>query len=514
MRGGTMSQPHSFAREFVRRLRREAHHDEFPAFDYTSPSEVSSLVTTARPWSFHLGTGASIYASALLPAILSAQSEVILVTCFWARSKTLDALREALETLARQRRRDAPRGRPLRIRICLSSVGLFQKLFHTGSRRGYLYPPSAWSSKLGLPDSSLLEAAGIELRVKSLFFLPFSVMHPKFVIIDRQRAFLPSCNVSWESWLVGCVEISGDAVSGLLLVYARIWEPRLASASGPAPADGTDDADAPTRAPGVANSDVEVVAALVGRSLPTLFLPSTHHRKPMFRPFPWQAGAHPPNTPLNVAMLQLFESASRHIYVQTPNLTCGAVILALVDAMSRGVDVEIVTNQSMMVIEQLLTAGTTTSRCVRRLIEHYERLRFPLSSSPRSGAGGEMFAQRRRRSSGTADAALAEQPLGSLSISYFHALRPGTLLRQSDDIEQQRPSEDMVHSHLKLTIVDGEFTVLGSGNMDRASWYTSQELGIVFHDAVLALSVRRSVDNVLLCRVYKIFDSSTSLRGL
>ena len=31
---------------------------------------------------------------------------------------------------------------------------------------------------------------------------------------------------------------------------------------------------------------------------------------------------------------------------------------------------------------------------------------------------------------------------------------------------------------MKCTIVDGEVVVLGSGNMDRASWYTSQEVGV------------------------------------
>jgi phosphatidylserine/phosphatidylglycerophosphate/cardiolipin synthase-like enzyme len=42
------------------------------------------------------------------------------------------------------------------------------------------------------------------------------------------------------------------------------------------------------------------------------------------------------------------------------------------------------------------------------------------------------------------------------------------------------PDEPAV-SHLKMTLVDGRFLVLGSGNMDRASWFTSQELGMLFH---------------------------------
>ena len=47
-------------------------------------------------------------------------------------------------------------------------------------------------------------------------------------------------------------------------------------------------------------------------------------------------------------------------------------------------------------------------------------------------------------------------------------------------------------SHLKLMIVDEEITVLGSGNMDRASWFTSQELGV-------ALLSKEVAGNVASC---------------
>lgn len=53
-------------------------------------------------------------------------------------------------------------------------------------------------------------------------------------------------------------------------------------------------------------------------------------------------------------------------------------------------------------------------------------------------------------------------------------------------------SGEPVKSHLKLTVVDDEITVLGSGNMDRASWFTSQELGV-------ALLSKEVTENVLSC---------------
>ncbi len=48
-------------------------------------------------------------------------------------------------------------------------------------------------------------------------------------------------------------------------------------------------------------------------------------------------------------------------------------------------------------------------------------------------------------------------------------------------------------SHLKLTVVDDHITVLGSGNMDRASWFTSQELGVALISREVAANVRDCV---------------------
>jgi hypothetical protein len=88
------------------------------------------------------------------------------------------------------------RGKKVKVRIGFSSSSLFQKLFHTSSPEGKIYASSTWHSKLGLPEPQSL--AGLDLEVKSVFFLPFSVWHPKFVIVDNKEVFLPSCNVSWE----------------------------------------------------------------------------------------------------------------------------------------------------------------------------------------------------------------------------------------------------------------------------------------------------------------------------
>jgi phosphatidylserine/phosphatidylglycerophosphate/cardiolipin synthase-like enzyme len=52
-----------------------------------------------------------------------------------------------------------------------------------------------------------------------------------------------------------------------------------------------------------------------------------------------------------------------------------------------------------------------------------------------------------------------------------------------------------------MVVVDGEIIVLGSGNMDRASWFTSQELGVALLGRVVAERIRGAVDEGLEERV-------------
>lgn len=489
--------PASFVHEFIRRLESSSvgglhpPSRDIPSYDFHDASERDLLVTNSQPENFQLGTGASIFTDKLLPAITAARHEVILVTCFWAPSKTLTALRDTLTKLAAHRRlliegalsQGSASIPPLRVHICLSSRSLFQKLLHAQSHNAYVYPSSSWQKKLGLPEPAILEAGGIHLQIKSLFFLPFSVMHPKFAIIDRQRALVPSCNVSWEPWLEGCVEMSGDAVQGLFAFYSRTWG--APPASQPA---SSEDGDVSQATFDIRTANLALIPSTAHHRtefkpqgpVPTLVLPSSHHRNPRFRPFPWQSSPTPPGTPLNTALFLLFEQAQRSIYIQTPNITCEAVITSLLTALARGVDVTIVTNRNMMVLEQLVTAGTTTGWSLRSFIRRFGQLK--------AVAAGDNDLEAGRR-------------VGHLRISYFRAKS------QSAPGEASSEAEEPAHSHLKLTVVDSEYTVLGSGNLDRASFFTSQELGLMFYDREFCAGVKVGVDRVLEGRLDLVYDS-------
>ncbi|TKA78546.1 hypothetical protein B0A55_02814 [Friedmanniomyces simplex] len=427
-----------------------------------------SLLCTANVDNITFGTGLQVYRSAILPAIEAAETEVILVTCFWARSSTLDDLNDSLRKLSANAQRN---GTTIRVRLCFSSSSVWQKLSQSSSLNGHVWPQTQWRSYLGLPSSDELQ--GLDLEVKSIFQLPFSVMHPKFVVIDRKRVLLPSCNVSWEDWFEGCVDLHGPAVQQ----FVRFWQFFWAS-GGDQQVILSPSSSGTARPPatGVPSPiDVLCFRSLEARAVPAMFVPSPHHRFNL----PWLTSERPPPTPLNIYLLTLFARAERDIYIQTPNLTSTVVLSELLSALKRGVDVTIVTSRRLMRLEQIVTAGTTTERCVGNFIRRYE----------------DFLERHKTTPAGDLEAGLMPQRTGRLIIRYYEA-------RVASDPDTIEP----VQSHLKLTLVDGRIAVFGSGNMDRASWHTSQELGLALTSEALVGEVWQGLSMAMEGRSTTVYD--------
>lgn len=93
------------------------------------------------------------------------------------------------------------------------------------------------------------------------------------------------------------------------------------------------------------------------------------------------------------------------------------------------------------------------------------------------------------------DAEAGHPQPGRLEVSYY----------EPRAVAIREPAEP-VQSHLKLTVIDNCILVLGSGNMDRASWYTSQELGVAFYSTELPLEVSRLLATELQGRTRLIYD--------
>jgi len=428
------------------------------------------------------GTGSAIYDS-LIPLLKSTNHELILVTCFWARSSTLETLNHVLPYLSDKAiRRGTDK---IRVRLCFSSLSIFQKLFHKQSVTGQSYPSEVWVKKLGLPDPK--DLGGLDLQIKSIFILPFSVMHPKFIIVDRKKVVLPSCNISWEEWFEGAATMSGPVVEQFLKFYFQFWERREdvpTAAWDTAQTVGTRPIDANGAAHlSPVTTSLKSKVQLSASDVYTVFLPSPHRRNPRLNPLTTPDKLLAPPTPLNTFLLTLLAKAERHIQIQTPNVTAPPILSALLAALARGIDVQILTSERLMILEQLVTAGTTTSRCIRTLIKRYQKLRR----------------EHTRPSTYDEEAAIAPSPIGHLHISYFEPIG-GPKKRGEENGEPQQ-------SHLKMTIVDDEVVVLGSGNLDRASWFTSQELGVAFFDKNVVKKVAGAVDEAMQGRSKVVYDS-------
>lgn len=445
---------------WVRNLQSHASTNENDDPSYYA-SLPQTLISTSHPANFSIGTGSQILSS-VFSDCLATNHELIIVTCFWAKSSSQESLSSLLLKLSAKA---VSQSRKIQVRICFSSRSLAQKLFQTSSLDGEIYPPSSWLS-LGLPDPELL--SGLELVVKCVFVRPFSVMHPKFILVDRQIAFMPSCNVSWENWFEGCIEMRGEICDKLFHFCLAFWLrgtplPQFPSSIGESRHEVVPDEQEHSMI-----NRVTFPSTL--QPITTILLPSPHRSYPNFRPIGLSPPQVPP-TPLNTFLLHIFATAKTSIFIQTPNITSYPLIEALFSALALGVNVHLITSSKLMILEQLVTAGTITEFEVWKLRRRYNSL---LSTYTKAS---------------TYDPEYQPMKPGTLRIGYFHP--------KLGSMDLDKP----VKSHLKCVIVDEEITVLGSGNMDRASWFTSQELGIAFLSSEMARSIKGCVEEGLDDRV-------------
>ena len=100
-------------------------------------------------------------------------------------------------------------------------------------------------------------------------------------------------------------------------------------------------------------------------------------------------------------------------------------------------------------------------------------------------------------SPGELESGMIGKNVGRLQIEYY---RPRAM--------QDRAGSEPVQSHLKLTVVDDRIAVHGSGNMDRASWYTSQELGVAFVSSELVSAIKGALVEAMQGRSEVLYDSN------
>lgn len=435
---------------------------------------------------FNHGTGLSLFRELLLPAIINARHEIVLATCFWAASETLNQLVLALRELSRSISTTDPNASTIKVYICFSSRSVIQKLFHTSSPDGFVYQSHKWPEKLGLPSPQ--ELPGLDIKVKSLFFRPFSVLHSKYVIIDRKTVFLPSCNVSWEDWYECAVGLRGPIVRNVFEFWNEIWKPAELI---DLPFGEVSDGSQTPHSHRAQNAERGYEPILKSTLLPH---PHDASLQQAFWFLPTIKAALP-ESPLNVTLLQLVTHAKTEVILLTPNFTSKAAFTAVCFALLNGVHVHLITNRRMMVAEQLATAGVLTEQYVNRLVREYQ-----------GGFNGRKLQAGLIKLATLVQKTPPERLTASckLKISYFRQPRAISLSSGADlAIDPRKKSStyfgvasNATKSHIKLTLVDRKAIVLGSGNMDRASWRTSQELGVLIEDQDRAHRVTSMVEKL------------------
>lgn len=103
--------------------------------------------------------------------------------------------------------------------------------------------------------------------------------------------------------------------------------------------------------------------------------------------------------------------------------------------------------------------------------------------------------------------------MGRLKVGYY--------IGDTEEHEDESISGCFRKSHVKCTLVDGggdkngngAVVVLGSGNMDRASWFTSQELGVAIEDPALVKDVWGQLEKRLERRVERYYGWEGKERG-
>ena len=263
--------------------------------------------------------------------------------------------------------------------------------------------------------------------------LAFGAMHEKLAIIDDRIAHLGGANVEavhdWtdgaQPWRDSAYVVDGEIAASLGVGFDALWESSdLASCHG-------------------ACVGVRERRAIVAGDVPMIALT----RKPAGGP------NNHTDSALASGILAAFAAAEHSIAIQTPNLNDDAVRASLIEAIGRGVEVELVLSRDF---------NETTE------------------NAPGQGGGNRE----------NVDRLYAEAMIG---FGADHACRYLDARWYAVSGGGVVDGNVAGASHLKYTEVDEQLVIVGSANMDTQSWNYSGESNIAIDDAETARRYSRAI---------------------
>lgn len=360
--------------------------------------------------------------------IAGARHHVVLQTYVWETgSDPANDILAGLSDLAARRAAEASTLPPVTVRLLIdvSIVGF-------GSKVEVL--PGLATAIEGLQ----LDPAHVQVELAGFFHIALGNLHAKTVVVDGRDAIVtganPQVHHDYDSpWRDSGYRFTGDIAVSLLADFDSAWRDGHLWTCG---TDATRTVGECIATPPHGPYTIRRPAIAAGTCRPMIVTSR-------------QADADPrsnrTDNTQDQAFLAGFAAARRHIHMQTPNLNDDHAKAALVDAMLRGVRVDVVLSRGFNdLTENLPGQGGDNETNVRRLYDALAAANVP-------------------------------DACDRLRVRWYS--RNGVMpVRDNGDYA----------SHVKYTSIDDEVVIVGTANMDTQSWNNAREVNVVVDDPVLA----------------------------
>jgi phosphatidylserine/phosphatidylglycerophosphate/cardiolipin synthase-like enzyme len=369
----------------------------------------------------------------MLQQIQTAQREILFATFIWeSDSLAAHMLQDAFAQLQRKIRENPRHYQlPLKLKMVDSQLSpAIQKLLSYTGSFGMGKKGGETAGSYGLGFSFDLDPALIQIEHAVFYHKLNDINHTKYLIIDNQSAVLTGSNVQNRGNLELGVSAVGPVVQSLRSDFQELWDKSKIV--------GSNISDVPLQK-----------TALLIHPYPQYIYPNPLGEKTKIMVLTRKAKINvfgrSTDNPQDLTYLRLFQSAKKSIRILTPNLNFSHCSAILIDALARGVDVQIVLSKNFN--------QTTESK-------------FLLQGGPNDSIAAKIigrYAKLKKKESAVAP--------GVLQIKWFA------------DAAGEVSGGPAGTSHAKYLAIDDEITVLGSTNLDTQSWYASRELDFLIPNA-------------------------------
>jgi phosphatidylserine/phosphatidylglycerophosphate/cardiolipin synthase-like enzyme len=367
-----------------------------------------------------LVTGPAIF-PAMAERIASAEAEVDIAMFVFDYSDAYDDVMDGIARLE-ERRRAAGAEQPVIVRIVVDAMKVL------------INSPIDMATRVFDGVAALeLDPDYVQVMIATYEHVALGNLHTKTVIIDGKTAMLGGANIQpqhdyAEPWMDAFFVVEGEAAQTLLADFDHAWNKSrqwVCEAADELLCRPWEHAPSAWHASSVLDPDFRDTEL---GCVPTIALSRTA----------WGGFNNNVDNPQDQGILAAIDGAEERIRMQTPNLNDDAVRDALVRALARGVQIQIV-------------------------------LSMGFNDAPMNFLGGtneEVADDLQRRA-----AAEATEHADQLRIRWYSENR-------REPVDGNVPGA----SHLKYLSIDGRMAIVGSTNMDTIAWNHSRETNLAFDD--------------------------------